>query len=252
MEFDSKMIRLSIAVLLFLAGTSIVAKNNDTELMQGQVDDILLDVHQAFNEAENDVLNIDPEPEPEPEPLGPHPDASKCICKGTGIITHGDGHTTDCPYHKQVDDTKVCAEDCKGDCDEDCNCANSSGCVQQASYQQEIIEKKYDYQLYVFSAEFCGPCKQLDRYVWQNLVDPKTYFQDTHKDVKNFLEKNSVKFQKYIWENAEDKKFFTENSVNRFPTIILKKDGKVIVRTTGYRDKSSFKSLINSKISKGR
>ena len=252
MEFDSKMIRLSIAVLLFLAGTSIVAKNNDTELMQGQVDDILLDVHQAFNEAENDILNIDPEPDPEPEPLGPHPDASKCICKGTGIITHGDGHTTDCPYHKQVDDTKICAEDCRGDCDEDCNCANSSGCVQQASYQQEIIEKKYDYQLYVFSAEFCGPCKQLDRYVWQNLVDPKTYFQDTHKDVKNFLEKNSVKFQKYIWENAEDKKFFTKNSVNRFPTMILKRDGRVIVRATGYYNKSSFKSLITSKISKGR
>ena len=196
MEFDSKMIRLSIAVLLFLAGTSIVAKNNDTELMQGQVDDILLDVHQAFNEAENDILNIDPEPDPEPEPLGPHPDASKCICKGTGIITHGDGHTTDCPYHKQVDDTKICAEDCRGDCDEDCNCANSSGCVQQASYQQEIIEKKYDYQLYVFSAEFCGPCKQLDRYVWQNLVDPKIIQRELKKIVKekNFAYKRKKEY----------------------------------------------------------
>ena len=171
MEFDSKMIRLTVAVLLFLAGTSIVAKNNNVELAQGKVDDILVDVHQAFNEAENDVLNIDPEPDP--EPLGPDPDPDKCICKGTGIITHGDGHTTDCPYHKQIDDTKGCSEDCRGDCDENCNCADNSGCVQQAAYQQEIIEKKYDYQLYVFSAEFCGPCKQLDKYVWQNLVDPK-------------------------------------------------------------------------------
>jgi hypothetical protein len=31
--------------------------------------------------------------------LAPHPDADKCPCKGTGVITHGDGHTTECPYH---------------------------------------------------------------------------------------------------------------------------------------------------------
>ena len=33
--------------------------------------------------------------------LGPDPDPAKCICKGTGIITHGDGHQTPCPYHGQ-------------------------------------------------------------------------------------------------------------------------------------------------------
>jgi hypothetical protein len=31
--------------------------------------------------------------------LVPHPDKDKCPCKGTGVITHGDGHTTECPYH---------------------------------------------------------------------------------------------------------------------------------------------------------
>ena len=251
MEDNNNMIRLGLVVLLFVASTSISAKNENTTFTTEKVEDLVTQVNQAFDEAEKSVLGTNPDP-PKPEPIGPHPDPDKCICKGTGIIIHGDGHTTDCPYHKKVDDTTICAEDCKGDCDESCNCANSSGCIQQAAYQQEVIEKKYDYQLYVFSAEFCGPCKQLDRYVWQNLIDPKTYSQDTHKDIKNFLEKNSVKFQKYIWENTKDKKFFKENSVNRFPTIILKKDGKVIVRTTGYRDKSSFKSLINSKISKGR
>ena len=195
MEYNGKMIRLAVAVLLFVASTSIVAKNNDSDLTKGQVDDILVDIHEAFNRAESDVLDIEPEPKPDPGPIGPDPDASKCVCKGTGIITHGDGHTTDCPYHKQTDDTKGCAEDCKGDCDENCNCGNSSGCIQQAAYQQEIIQKKYDYDLYVFSAEFCGPCKQLDKCVWQNLVDPKTYAQNTHQEIKNFLEKNSVKFQ---------------------------------------------------------
>ena len=30
---------------------------------------------------------------------GPHEDPDKCVCKGTGKITHGDGHQTPCPYH---------------------------------------------------------------------------------------------------------------------------------------------------------
>jgi len=29
----------------------------------------------------------------------PHPDKDKCPCKGTGVIVHGDGHKTECPYH---------------------------------------------------------------------------------------------------------------------------------------------------------
>ena len=30
---------------------------------------------------------------------GTHEDPKKCICRGTGIITHGDGHTSPCPFH---------------------------------------------------------------------------------------------------------------------------------------------------------
>ena len=45
----------------------------------------------SFTEAK-----VDPDVVPD---LVPDPDAAKCPCKGTGIITHGDGHTTECPYH---------------------------------------------------------------------------------------------------------------------------------------------------------
>lgn len=36
---------------------------------------------------------------PAPPPPGPKPDDDQCCaeCKGTGVITHGDGHTTPCP-----------------------------------------------------------------------------------------------------------------------------------------------------------
>ena len=37
-------------------------------------------------------------PTPAPDVV-PHPDKEKCPCKGTGVIVHGDGHKTECPYH---------------------------------------------------------------------------------------------------------------------------------------------------------
>ena len=41
-----------------------------------------------------------PTPDPDPDPvIVPHPDKEKCPCKGTGVIIHGDGHKTECPYH---------------------------------------------------------------------------------------------------------------------------------------------------------
>lgn len=48
----------------------------------------------AFKSAEDKILNVKPD-----EILKPDPDPVKCVCKGTGIIRHGDGHTTKCPYH---------------------------------------------------------------------------------------------------------------------------------------------------------
>lgn len=54
------------------------------------------EAQEAFDKAEPQVFKINPKPD---EILGPNPDASKCVCKGSGIIIHGDKHTTPCPYH---------------------------------------------------------------------------------------------------------------------------------------------------------
>ena len=51
----------------------------------------------AFMDAESKVLTVIPDDDI--EPLGPDPDVNKCICRGTGKIVQGDGHTTNCPYH---------------------------------------------------------------------------------------------------------------------------------------------------------
>ena len=67
-------------------------------LTNDQIQPIIQQTKEAFTKAEFIVLKISPV-DPDDEPLGPDPDPLKCICKGTGKIVHGDGHTTDCPYH---------------------------------------------------------------------------------------------------------------------------------------------------------
>ena len=62
--------------------------------------------------------------------VGPDPDVNKCACKGTGSITHGDGHKTPCPYHSKKDDD---TED-----------------------ETDLINKK---QVIFFTAKWCAPCQ---------------------------------------------------------------------------------------------
>jgi len=47
----------------------------------------------------------------------PDPDPAKCACKGTGVITHGDGHQTPCPYHGKGNNPDNGERDWECDCD---------------------------------------------------------------------------------------------------------------------------------------
>jgi hypothetical protein len=58
----------------------------------------------SFDQAEAVVFSVKPKPD---EIVGPNPDVSKCICKGSGIIVQGDGHKTPCPYHHKGDMLKA-------------------------------------------------------------------------------------------------------------------------------------------------
>jgi len=123
-----------IAGVFFLAlgvfpsvNSEIFSRNN---LTNDEVSTIIENVVSAFNLAETKILKV----EPDDTPKGPHPDVNKCICRGTGKITHGDGHQTDCPYHgKDVKpepepDPEPEPESCKCDTDSTyCNCVKTYG-----------------------------------------------------------------------------------------------------------------------------
>jgi hypothetical protein len=86
-----------------------------------QVEDWKNQISEAFNKAESEVYN---EIIPDDEPVGPNEDPAKCVCKGTGIITHGDGHTTPCPFHakKQENPPLVKIKDFTCQCETECGC----------------------------------------------------------------------------------------------------------------------------------
>ena len=86
----------------------------------------------AFDELRNEgfVAFIVNEVEAEGNDDRPHPDASKCACKGTGYIWHGDGHQTKCPYHDEPEEDDDDDKDHKCPCDTRktyCNCVNYYG-----------------------------------------------------------------------------------------------------------------------------
>lgn len=70
-----------------------------TNMYSDYVDSWRMEIAKSFDKAEKEVLSI----KPTPEIKSVDPDPSKCICGGSGIIIHGDDHTTKCPYHGKGD-----------------------------------------------------------------------------------------------------------------------------------------------------
>lgn len=71
-----------------------------TNMYSSYVEQWTKEISHSFDEAEKEVFKKSPSPD---NLIKPDPDPKKCICKGTGIIVHGDGHKTTCEYHGPKD-----------------------------------------------------------------------------------------------------------------------------------------------------
>lgn len=66
-----------------------------TEMYVDYIEDWKLECSNAFDKAEKEIYNV----KPVDDIVRPNEDPNKCPCKGSGVIVHGDGHTTVCPFH---------------------------------------------------------------------------------------------------------------------------------------------------------
>tara|TARA_A100001515_G_scaffold134374_1_gene124325 strand:+ start:2069 stop:2680 length:612 start_codon:yes stop_codon:yes gene_type:complete len=150
-------------------------------------------------------------------------------CDGSGWITQGDGHKTECPgcpacQNKTVPEEKI-EEKPATPVDQDVKKKDSPD-----------SEKYY---VYHFGAKWCAPCEQMKAQTWGN---SKVKEAIKNKDAKLFI---------YDEDNPEHKKFFLYYKIKYYPTIIfVDKDelSKPIHRASGFVDATKMVQTINEKI----
>tara|TARA_Y100001973_G_C4914324_1_gene193368 strand:+ start:23 stop:346 length:324 start_codon:yes stop_codon:yes gene_type:complete len=97
---DNTVVKIVIGITLGFFALSLVNNSESNSSFNWSDDDvstIISQTNEAFDLAEEKILEV--KPNPDDTPNGPDPDVEKCICGGTGVIIQGDGHKTDCPYH---------------------------------------------------------------------------------------------------------------------------------------------------------
>ena len=94
---------LSVFLLIFstFVGSYAIGNNHGihttdiTNMYANYIEEWKSGCKKAFSEAANEIYNK----KPNDDVIGPHEDPAKCICRGSGIIVHGDDHKTPCPFH---------------------------------------------------------------------------------------------------------------------------------------------------------
>jgi hypothetical protein len=87
--------KIILLLALVLSGCNNLSERcGNIDAIFSDVSDLVQKANESFEKAEKKILDVTPEVVDET-----NPDPAKCICKGTGIIRQGDGHTTPCPYH---------------------------------------------------------------------------------------------------------------------------------------------------------
>lgn len=134
----------------------------------------------------------------------------KAICDGSGWITHGDGHRTECP-----------------------------GCKACDKKEDEAIVEDSDWVMYHFGAEWCEPCRRMKNETWQN-KELKDYL--AKRKIKLIFLDYDNQIHKAIFQ-----RFYVKDMPT---VILLKNEQSdtSIVRTSGYISPQIMINIIKGKL----
>lgn len=201
-------------LLITFFSFSIVPENSNfgDDQTNTKVEVLHEEIKSAFNEAEAKFLKTDV---PDEVIDGPHPDVSKCACKGTGVITHGDGHTTPCPYHAK---TEVFESEVKP--------------VIERKDRPKNSASKSHYKILIFTAEWCNPCVQMSQEIKKSL-------KDTDIEISN-LSTADIKFIDV--DKPENKTFYQQvrGTNNLIPLVVEIENNVVKDVRSGYQSIDDF------------
>ncbi len=98
---------------------------------------------------------------------------------------------------------------------------------QNLTPEKAVAQAKEDGRLVVidFTAEWCGPCKTMDRITWSNA------------SVVKWLNENAVAIQVDV---DHDQKSASRFRIRAMPTVVVMRDGKEIDRAVGLKDADAF------------
>jgi len=127
-----------VLVVLLVIGAAFVLNGNVQVFNSDGGDSSSVDSKRATAAVAAAGATMNPNtPAPSPNP-GPKPPRKDCIyCKGTGFVTHGDGHRTPCTYCEapKGPDPFVAAKKCcpHCDCGPSCGCEYAGQCLVEAN-----------------------------------------------------------------------------------------------------------------------
>ena len=163
------------------------------------------------------------------------------LCDGSGFITHGDGHKTECPgcsacKNKEPEADK---EKCQCGCErEGCECIKNGRCFPLNNKAEDADTKKPIFYVYYMGAKWCGPCQKMKAETLSN------------KDVLEFMESKNIELIIYEETNPEHKSLFKLYNIKLLPTLLIvdpKDPTDVRYRFAGFLDSESMLKLLRKK-----
>jgi thiol-disulfide isomerase/thioredoxin len=151
------------------------------------------------------------------------------LCDGTGWITHGDGHKTECPGCAacKKNDPEPISKKCQCGCKKsNCNCTKgqrAAKCIKRNEpsgqfadlLAQEIAQlegaDQNNIMVYHMGATWCGPCRDMKEKTWAN------------SELKKFMLDNRIKLH-IMDEDDKDNdysKFFKYYKIGAYPTMLV-------------------------------